>query len=984
MQGLNENKIKEKKSGGVKNIFTDYLDAVHTRKNLFLLWAFLLPMGILLLLYVSLKVYPFGDGSVLVLDLNGQYVYFFEELRSKILSGGSLLYSWSRSLGGEFLGIFAYYLASPFSILVCLFPKAHITEALLLILLLKAGSCGFTMSLYLKNSYPARKSSMVAFSTMYALCSFAVVQAHNTMWIDELIFLPLVVLGIERLIKKKDFVLYTVSLAFCAMSNFYIGYMVCIFTFFYFFSYYFAGSGSGKNNPLGEKHHFLRSLLRMIVFSVIALEIAMVVLYPAYISLTFGKTGFSDPSYELKQKFDFLDFIAKLFPASYDTVRPEGLPFVYCGTLTLIMLPMFFLSKKIGAREKIAGGALISLFIFSFMGSTFDLVWHGFQVPNWLNYRYSFMLVFVMIVFAYRAISEIRSIDYRHIVGICGVLALLLIIIQKQDYEWYSDIYGIWISMAFIGINLIVLYIYRKGWLKYGAAILLVGTVCFEMMISGFTDEYHLDKDVVYSSRTSYQSYLNKLSPIVNYLKEYDSENFGSEFYRMEKTSHRKTNDAMALGMYGISNSTSTLNASVIDLLQKLGFSSKSHWSKYLGGTPVSDSLLGIKYIINTDYYDTDIYELIKPDSTNKLYGYYNPYALSLCYGVNSGVSEIDFNDGTIPATPFERMNALVSAMLGEEDIELFKEIEYTEAKTNLDVAHTKSTDTSQRHIKYSPKNADTEAKVTYSFVGVGGNNEIYCYFPSDYKRDSSLYLNGTKISTYFENETYRIVSLGAFDEGYSMTVDLRLDDTTLYIQEDVGYFYYLDTDVFEAVMPRLAECSLDITSFSDTNIKGTVNITGENNLMFTSIPYDSGWVVKIDGKRVETDKTLNALLAFEISSGEHEVELKYSPTSFTYGLIITVCGLITFAAAIIIVKPESVMNIAASLKKRRKNKKAAVRVHDGAADKFTESAAADEFVEPSEADEFTEAASDGFTKPASDGKPPAQKPGGEDNEDGK
>lgn len=242
------------------------------------------------------------------------------------------------------------------------------------------------------------------------LCApFAVVQAHNTMWIDELIFLPLVVLGIERLIKKKDFVLYTVSLTLCTMSNFYIGYMVCIFTFFYFFYYYFAKSGGGENNPLGEKRHFLRSLLRMIIFSVIALEIAMVVLYPAYISLTFGKTGFSDPSYELKQKFDFLDFIAKLFPASYDTVRPEGLPFVYCGTLTLIMLPMFFLSKKISAREKIGGGALIALFIFSFMGSTFDLVWHGFQAPNWLNYRYSFMLVFVMIVFAYRAISEIRS-----------------------------------------------------------------------------------------------------------------------------------------------------------------------------------------------------------------------------------------------------------------------------------------------------------------------------------------------------------------------------------------------------------------------------------------------------------------------------------------------------------------------------------------------------------------------------------------------
>lgn len=98
------------------------------------------------------------------------------------------------------------------------------------------------------------------------------------------------------------------------------------------------------------------------------------------------------------------------------------------------------------------------------------------------------------------------------------------------------------------------------------------------------------------------------------------------------------------------------------------------------------------------------------------------------------------------------------------------------------------------------------------------------------------------------------------------------------------------------------------------------------------------GGIVKVDGKKVETDKTLGALLAFEISDGEHEVELKYSPASFTSGLIITVCGLITFAAAIIIVKPESIMNIAGSLKDRRKRKKiAAAAGDDGEADEFTE-----------------------------------------------
>ena len=142
---------------------------------------------------------------MLILDLNGQYVYFFAELRNKLLHGGSLLYSWSRSLGGEFLGIFAYYLSSPFSLITCLFPASHITEALLLMFMLKAGACGFRWRCICAAHTAAESSARSSFSTLYALCSYAIVMAHNTMWIDELIYLPLLALGIERLIKKKGF-----------------------------------------------------------------------------------------------------------------------------------------------------------------------------------------------------------------------------------------------------------------------------------------------------------------------------------------------------------------------------------------------------------------------------------------------------------------------------------------------------------------------------------------------------------------------------------------------------------------------------------------------------------------------------------------------------------------------------------------------------------------------------------------------------------
>ena len=87
----------------------------------YLLWCFFLPAALMWLIYIAMKVYPFGEESVLVLDLNGQYVYYFEWLRRLLHGEGSFLYTFERALGGEFLGIFAYYLASPFSFIVALF-----------------------------------------------------------------------------------------------------------------------------------------------------------------------------------------------------------------------------------------------------------------------------------------------------------------------------------------------------------------------------------------------------------------------------------------------------------------------------------------------------------------------------------------------------------------------------------------------------------------------------------------------------------------------------------------------------------------------------------------------------------------------------------------------------------------------------------------------------------------------------------------------
>ena len=57
----------------------------------FLIWSFFLSAAIMLLVYVAMDVHPFGESSVLVLDLNGQYVQFFAGLRNILHGDGSLL-----------------------------------------------------------------------------------------------------------------------------------------------------------------------------------------------------------------------------------------------------------------------------------------------------------------------------------------------------------------------------------------------------------------------------------------------------------------------------------------------------------------------------------------------------------------------------------------------------------------------------------------------------------------------------------------------------------------------------------------------------------------------------------------------------------------------------------------------------------------------------------------------------------------------------
>jgi len=859
--------------------------------------AFFVPLVLMYLIYIGMEVFPFGKNSVLVLDLNGQYVYYFEYFREIIHGDASLLYSWTRSLGGEFLGIFSYYLCSPFTLIVALLPKTMMTESLLLLILAKVGMCGTTMAYYLKKSRGVTSFTAVLFGTMYALCAYGVIQAMNTMWIDAMYLLPIVLLGLERLIGGKNPALYCIALAILMLTNYYIGFMVCIFAVLYFFYYYFS------QNDL-RFSGFVRAGLRFALYSLIAAAIAAILLIPAYYGLTFGKTTFQNTNYDFMQRFDFLDFLTKFLPASYDTVRPEGLPVVYSGLLTVLFAPLFFIAPGISNREKVWSGLMCVVLVMSMNASTVDIFWHGLSKPNWLNYRYSFMLCFFLIMMAAQAYQRFEyvltetlaeakhgdgaplpgtRIAYKSLLVVGLALFAMIVMIQKEDYEYIDDLNCIWVSLAFLGGYLIALHPISCGRAKDVGRAFLMAICAGELFVAGLSDLVALDRDVVFSNRQPYADFMARFRPAVEDVLEQDD-----GLYRMEKTVHRKVNDNMALGIRGISHSTSDLNAAVIKYLGELGYASRSHWSKYLGGTPVSDALIGIKYLIAEEEVSS-LYDEVA--AYEDLFVYENPYTMGIVNTVNSDLFDYDPEEDT---TPFRRLNDLVTFMLGEEEtVDLFCPIDIEETNyNNCDYGFTTG------HRKYSPENENKTASLTYT-VKIPTDDEVYIYFPSDWAREVDLTLNGEDFGTYFGNETRRIVSLGEFLPGELITLQMTLTEEDLYIGTGVDYFYYLDEALYAEIMPRLNAYAMEITDWDNTRIEGVVMTDADHDLIYTSIPYDEGWNVTVDGDPVEITTVCGALLAIDASAlpeGAHTVVFTYMPKCYVIAFAISMGGILLLA----------------------------------------------------------------------------------------
>ena len=856
------------------------------------IFVFLIPALLLFGAYAAFRVHPFGDMSVLVLDLNGQYVYYYENLRDALHGNGSLVNSWSRNLSGEIMGMYAYYLASPFVIIPMLLPRSMMTESLLIMQICKVGTAALSFFIYLRRSKNCKDSTAFLFSIMYSLMGYMIVQLMNPMWLDGLIYLPFIIYGIEKIIDDGGWLSFIIPLALMYMAHFYIGWMITFFSIIYFIYYYFAG----KKVYTFSFKSFVSSGVRFAAGGCIAALTASWVLIPLYYSLGLGKFEFTKPSYKLKTQFDFIDFFKNVLPNVYDTCRPEGSPVIYCGVIAVMLVPLFFLNSKIRFRQKIGLGSVLMAVTLSMYMSTVDLAWHGFQVPNWLPYRYSFTFSFIVLIMGALTFERLSGITVKEI----GITAFALMVyafyVGGKDFKGVDLILTVWYTVVFAFVYALLLRFIKLAPQKKRAVLTYVLGVIIsgEFFGTALTTMFDINKDVVYSKYSSYNRYITLGRDTVS--KIYEKDPFEkSGFYRIEKNYHRTVNDALAMNSFGISHSSSTMNKKPIEFLRRLGFSYGGHYIKYDGATYITDAILGIKYVMDKQTVESEKLPsdksypdlvLMNEDDVDIFGVYENPNALPVGFMADDSILDVslDLDD------PFRNQNELMSHLVGDEYKEYFHRVQLL--GTFPENAHQTSYGS---HTKYVPVEKGKNSHVEFTFKAPNGNM-LYFYMPSSYERKVNLWLNKEFLNYYFEGGNMRIMTLGRFTKGekISLIATITEEKNELLFKDKI--ICWLDEDMFKEDVARLKEHGLKVTSFREDHLKGTINAE-KDGIMFTTISWEPGWTIYVDGVRTEPVEVCDALIGVPLTAGDHEIEMKFFPKGLKEGIILSLAGVLAITA---------------------------------------------------------------------------------------
>ena len=841
--------------------------------------AFLLPMIIFGICLAFLKVYPFGDGQFINYDGWHQYYPFVMKLWDHFHEGTSLLYDWSMGMGTNFLSMLSYYGASPLNLLLYLAPERDFRLLFMLFSVLRIGLAGLFTALFFRKVFSKPGWSVAFFALGYALSGYVLGYYWNNMWLDSVALYPLLCLATVKLFREGKSALYVLVMAVSLFSNYYIGYMSALFTVLVFVALCVLDKVCFSD--------FIRKGFRLLLMTFLGIGLAAVMLLPAFFGLL---NTFSTSADAPKVYVDFYESIRDfLMPLSsfHEPTVIDGLPNLTTSALLILFAFAFLWAKRISLREKLVAFFTVLFLLLSMNFSVLNYIWHGMHFTNQIPYRFAYLFAFVVVLMAYLYYRKaMEGFDWIDAVGMLIFSAL----IAFCAFGYYANVSVLATVAVFVlGMLLTALYsvkIFPRRILSFAVCVILVAEIGVNTWLG--------TKAV---GVTSYEQYFDlktgeEFSQMVAIAEEREKNSL--DFYRLEGTEWRSLNDSCFYDYNGISQFASSANYRVAAFLQALGMPADpgSNRFVYVHGTPLGNTMLGVKYLVSREGYesDKDLTCISKSDNETTAALYQCNGFAGLGFMIDENALAFSF-DMTQPV--YERQNALFRAVTGLEG-DLLTPFQPTEISgVGLTAVDSGGGSYELNGLELSEEEGTERVlRLTYTMPT---DSTVYLY--ADVPSATHVQVN----NAWHALDGYpNFFSAGAYEEGEGFHVRAALQETGRDAFTDGATIYActMDTRLWEQGLARLQDEKMEITSFENTRVEAKITAK-QDGVLYTSIPaeLEGSWEVSVDGKQVKIGAFAGSFLALPLTEGEHSLVFRYSPLGFEKGLGISFVSLLLLIA---------------------------------------------------------------------------------------
>ncbi len=809
----------------------------------FWLLCLAVPVAMLCAVAAASGVYPFGEQSFLTEDLKYQYIDFYRWFRRVLCGQESIFYSAACGLGANAWGLYSYYLASPFNLLMLLFDEAHLTLFVFAADALRLGCMQLSAVFYLRRRFGLSRASSFALALGYTWSLWVATNLRNPMWLDALILLPLIMWAVWQLAERGRWLPLALLTAGNIVVCWYTAYMTVLFCIMFALLERACAKSRCSVGRLA-----LRFARPMVVALLLSAWTFMPTVEAMLKSESSDRAGLADLVVQAVQALRagrLMDFARAFFttqpfnmlrglvPALYNPER--SIPQFYCGALLLGGFLAFFASRRVDGAAKRAAGVFVAVMLASIVVKPLQAVWCGFAQPSGF---YSRPCIFVAPTMMWAAAYWWRAVraggDGATAPG--AVDSALLRIAGKK---------GAAAAVALLAVADLAV----GAWFAW--------RVLYVCHPQGYNDAYYAESEAQ-----------------VAWLKEADE---GT--WRMERTYTRADasalNEAMGVDYLGVSSYSSAHNQSALDFLGDLGYTKKGLMhARYAESLLASDALLGVKYT-SCEYRPAGLEEVAAAPELGGCGVYENPYALSLGYIVADTAADAELSG----ENPFERQNSLASALVGHE-VELYKRADATLVE-------------------------DTASRKSWQ-VNVPAGALGYVYAESIPTEERGVYLSVDDGAALREGLRFRysVRPFGAVEgEGGGVhTVTISAVEGTGPGGSDASGgqgsetglgsascdLYYLDLDALRQVTDELAAHQLSFTSFSGAGIDATVDAASDGWAM-VSVPREDGWTVTVNGREVQTAQAFGgALTLVPVTAGENAIRMRFVSPGFYEGCAVS------------------------------------------------------------------------------------------------